>query len=75
MHIFQNQYLDDKVLKVAALKRAQKVVLLTNTDDQLAMAAFISEVMTDREKNASKAIALMPRKTPVNFTGENARAF
>ncbi|KAH9393404.1 hypothetical protein TYRP_021743 [Tyrophagus putrescentiae] len=46
LHTFQAQYLDDKVLKVAALKRAQEVTPLTNTDDQLAVAAFISEVRT-----------------------------
>ncbi len=31
--------------------------------------------LANRGKNASKAIASMPRETPVNFTGDNARAF
>lgn len=46
LHTFLAQYLDDKVLKVAALKRAQEVVPLTSMDDQPAIPALISKVKT-----------------------------
>ena len=73
LHTFQAQYLDDKVLKIAALKRAQEVVPLTSIDDQPAIPALISKVETlqtslkDEEKDQQyiEVARILMAKLPV----------